>query len=213
MERRLIAALDIYDADRAIDLARILKDEIKAIKVNWPLIMSAGSSIIRDLSRFSPVLCDFKIADIPNTNRLITRKALEDGGWGIISHSIIGSDSLKAVIEESRGRMKVFSIVAMSHPGFKEFMEPLSNDLISSSINCGVDGFIVPGNNYDVISQVKERAGGLTLVATGIGAQGGAADLAIRAGADYVIVGRSLYQSDDPLKTAREINSSISLIS
>ena len=39
----------------------------------------------------------------------------------------------------------------------------------------------------------------------GVGAQGGSAADVIRAGADYVIVGRAIYQADDPKGAAREI--------
>ena len=208
--KKLIVALDIYDGNRAKEIALKIKDEIFAIKVNWPIVMANGSGIIKELSEIAPVLCDFIIADIPNTNRLIAMKAREEGAWGIISHSFTGSDSLEAVIAESKGKMKVFSVVTMSHPGYREFMEPLSERMIEASLRCGVDGFIVPGNDYSTIARVRKSAGDLLLAATGIGAQGGKAGKAVRAGADYVIVGRSIYQAENPLSAAREINLEIS---
>jgi len=38
-----------------------------------------------------------------------------------------------------------------------------------------------------------------------VGAQGGSASSAISAGADYVIVGRSIYKSNDPAASAKAI--------
>ena len=40
-----------------------------------------------------------------------------------------------------------------------------------------------------------------SIISPGVGMQGGSAGDTIRAGAEYVIVGRSIYQSDDPLDT------------
>ena len=207
--KKLIVALDIYDGIKAKKIAREIQDEIFAIKVNWPIVMANGSRIIRELSDIAPVLCDFKIADIPNTNRLITMKAREEGAWGIISHSFTGSDSLEAVVAESKGKMKVFSVVTMSHPGYIEFMESLSEKMIEASLRCRVDGFIVPGNDYNTIKRVRKSAGDLLLAATGIGAQGGKAGYAVSSGADYVIVGRSIYEAEDPVSAATEINKEI----
>jgi orotidine-5'-phosphate decarboxylase len=39
----------------------------------------------------------------------------------------------------------------------------------------------------------------------GIGAQGGKVRDAIKAGADYVIVGRSIYESENPREVARRL--------
>ena len=45
----------------------------------------------------------------------------------------------------------------------------------------------------------------LTIISPGVGTQGGSAGDTIRAGADYVIVARSIYQSDDPAAGAKQI--------
>ena len=50
----------------------------------------------------------------------------------------------------------------------------------------------------------------LTIISPGVGTQGGSAGDTIRAGADYVIVGRSIYQSDDPAAGAKQIADEIS---
>jgi orotidine-5'-phosphate decarboxylase len=45
----------------------------------------------------------------------------------------------------------------------------------------------------------------MMILTPGVGAQGGSAADAIRAGADYIIVGRSIYQADDPGAAATEL--------
>ncbi|MCJ7606723.1 MAG: orotidine 5'-phosphate decarboxylase, partial [Thermoplasmata archaeon] len=73
MERknRILLALDVTSRERALEVVDAVREHVDGIKVNWPLILAAGPQIITDLSGVKPVVCDLKIADIPNTNRLI----------------------------------------------------------------------------------------------------------------------------------------------
>jgi orotidine-5'-phosphate decarboxylase len=84
--------------------------------------------------------------------------------------------------------------------------------MVETSLSLGPSGIIVPGNDYTLIGEVRKLAGEKLLLATGIGAQNGKAGLSVKAGADYVIVGRSIYESSDPLSAAQGINSEISLV-
>lgn len=207
-EKRLILALDVTDSERAMEIAQSAEGKLRAIKVNWPLVMTAGIGIVSRLSKYSDVLCDLKVADIPNTSRLITRKAAEQGAWGIISQMFTGSDSLKAIKEEA-GPMKVLGVVAMSHPGAGEFMMQFRDRFLSMARELDLYGIIAPGNNYDITSDLKSRAGSLKIVTPGVGAQGGRASSALKSGADYVIVGRQIYQSDNPAGMMDLINDEI----
>ena len=67
----LILALDLTDRERALSLARELDGLFDAIKVGYPLLLRAGLSVVGEISKVSPVIADLKVADIPNTNRLI----------------------------------------------------------------------------------------------------------------------------------------------
>lgn len=204
----LILAIDVYDAARAEELARLAEGNVRALKINWPLVLGAGSGIIGKLSRYADVLCDFKIADIPNTNRLITEKARDKGAWGIITHTFTGRDSLEAVVEAS-GEMKVFGVVAMSHPGASDFMEGHRKMLLEAAKAAGVYGIIAPGNNYAITRELKSEAGSLKIASPGVGAQGGSAAEAVRSGSDYIIAGRSIYGSDNPEERILALNREI----
>jgi orotidine-5'-phosphate decarboxylase len=208
LESKLVVALDLMKESDLIEMAAKIGSRVFAIKLNWPAILLSGSRIIRDVSRYSRVICDFKVADIPNTNSLITEKALEMGAWGIISHSFTGHDSLRAVIE-SAGDMKVFSVVSMSHPGSAEFINPNTDRLVEMSVRAGASGFIAPGNDPAEITRIRKMAPGKIIMTPGVGAQGGKAGDAIRAGADLVIVGRSVYTSADPVKQVGDLNMEI----
>jgi orotidine-5'-phosphate decarboxylase len=68
---------------------------------------------------------------------------------------------------------------------------------------------IAPATRPGRISEIRKIVGQLLILAPGVGAQGGSAADAIRAGADYVIVGRSIYASPDPAKAARGISEEV----
>ncbi|KAA8922347.1 orotidine-5'-phosphate decarboxylase [Thermoplasma sp.] len=205
-ESRLVVALDITDRERAIRIARSLGKNVFAIKINWPLVLAGSGSVIGDIAKISRVVCDFKIADIPNTNSIIARFARDQGAWGIISHSFTGLESLRSVVEAS-GDMKVFSVVAMSHPG-ADLINGNYERLMDISERAGVYGYIAPGNRLSDLSKIRKRTMKM-IMSPGIGSQGGKAADAIKAGADLVIVGRSIYESADPLAAAEAINAEI----
>ena len=209
MNSKLVVAVDVFDCDFALDLAREIGREVFAIKVNWPLIMVRGSSIVSELSRYTRIICDLKIADIPNTNSLIAGRVSEEGAWGVISQSFPGEDSLRAVVEAA-GSTKVFSVVAMSHPGARQFIYPKTDELIDMSLRAGVYGIIAPGNDYAMLSRIRSRTRNLTIMTPGIGAQGGSPEEALRNGADLLIVGRAIYNAERPIEEVKKLNSSIS---
>ena len=212
MENRLIVALDLTDGSKALSLARSLASYVFAVKVNWPLILGSGSSIISEMSGFVKVICDFKVADIPNTVRLIVEKTRDLGAYATIVHAFPGGDSLETAVQ-SAGGMKIIGVVAMSHPGASQFVNPRRSDLLDIAKKAGVYGIIAPGNDPNLLGELRAESSGLKIFAPGVGVQGGSPVEAVRAGADYIIVGRSIYESESPVDEARKINDQVSSVS
>ena len=112
---RLILALDVLSRDKALDLVSTLRDRIDYVKVGYPLILAAGLEVVSEIASMAPVIADLKIADIPNTNTLISEQVLEAGVAGIIAHAFVGKDSLSACVEAARERGGlVFAVTEMS---------------------------------------------------------------------------------------------------
>jgi orotidine-5'-phosphate decarboxylase len=205
---RVILALDIVQRAKALDIVEKSRACLDAVKINWPLVLGAGPRIITEISGLSPVICDFKIADIPNTNRLIVEQAMSLGASAVIAHGFTGSDSLKACVDASRGR--VFVVTEMSHPGGKEFTQPNAERIAAMAKEQGAMGIVVPATRPERIAKMREIVGDLRIISPGVGAQGGKASDALRYGADFVIVGRSIYESSDPREAAENIAKEIS---
>jgi orotidine-5'-phosphate decarboxylase len=208
---RIILALDIPDRRRALEVAQAVSPYISYIKVNWPLILSAGADIIRDLGKIRPVICDLKLADIPNTLRLIADEISKRSPFGVIAHAFVGSDCLKELVFHTQ-QMKVFAVVAMSHPGSRDIMDSQVERLLEVAKSSGIYGVVAPANKPELLSQVRKSMPDTVIISPGSGAQGGDPLACIRAGADFIIVGRTLYDAADPGETARQLLSATSSI-
>ena len=208
---RIILALDIPERERALEIAQAVSPYISYIKINWPLVLGAGADIIRDLGKIRPVICDLKLADIPNTLRLIADEISKRSPFGVIAHAFVGSDCLKELVSHS-SKMKVFAVVAMSHPGSSDIMDSQMDRLIDIARQSGVYGVVAPANKPGLLSRVRKMMPETVIISPGSGAQDGDPLEGIRAGADFIIVGRSLYDAADPRETARQLLSVTSSI-
>lgn len=201
---RLILALDVLSEEKALSLASALKDRIDYVKVGYPLILAAGLDIVGEISSMAPVIADLKIADIPNTNTLISEQVLEAGAAGIIAHAFAGRDSLSACVNVAReyGAL-AFAVTEMSHPGAVEFMAPAAERLARVAKECDVDGVVAPATRPERIRLIRSIVGERAIISPGVGAQGGSPRAALAAGADSLIVGRSITESPNPKSEAK----------
>ena len=119
-DSRLILALDVTEEERALEVAGKVGSIVDAIKVGYPLALACGMDIVTKIAKRSDVICDFKVADIPNTNRLIVENVFNRGAAGVIVQGFVGKDSIEACVNAAKGK-DVFVVVEMSHPGGAEF--------------------------------------------------------------------------------------------
>jgi len=201
MSSRLVLALDETDPARALDVARSVAPFVAKIKINYPLVLSAGLEIVTEISKFSPVICDFKVADIPNTNRLIAKEAFDAGASGIIAHAFPGPESLKAIREVDSSK-DLYIVITMSHPKGGDFFD--IDSFCKLALEVGATGVVAPATRPEDVAKVRGLVGDLEIISPGVGAQGGSSKETIKAGANYIIVGRGIYLSDDPAVAAEK---------
>lgn len=205
-ETRVVLALDETDGYKAMKIVDSVAEYIDAVKINWPLVLSAGPDMIGRLAEITDVICDFKVADIPNTVRLIVENCVSRGASAVIVHAFTGDDSMRAAVEAAGGKAKIIAVTEMSHPGGLMFTAKHAEELAKTGVENGAEGFIAPATRPDRIALVRSIVGEDKLILTpGVGAQGGSASAAIKAGADYVIVGRAIYEAEDPRSVAKAI--------
>ncbi|ATU07844.1 orotidine-5'-phosphate decarboxylase [Methanohalophilus portucalensis] len=215
MERNtgLIVAMDVTRMDRAVEIASEVAECVDAIKVGYPLVLSEGLSVISRLADYAPVIADFKVADIPNTDELICEQVFKAGACGVIVHGFTGEDSLKACIGVAqRYDGDIYVVSEMSHPGGSKYFQPIADEIASMAYEFGATGIVAPATRPERVKHLRSIIGdGLSIISPGVGAQGGKASDVIAAGANWIIVGRSIYNSENPKETAMELVTGIGI--
>ncbi|MFA5347954.1 MAG: orotidine-5'-phosphate decarboxylase [Methanoregula sp.] len=204
----LILALDVTEKKKALSIAHACAPHLDAIKLGYPLILSCGLSIARELEDEDlPLIADFKVADIPNTNRLIVEQVFDAGFSSVICHGFTGKDAVQACVDTTSDYGGACFVVAeMSHPGATEFFPGETAGRIARlAMECGADGIIAPATRPDRVRLLRGIVKNRKILSPGIGAQGGDADL-VAGLVDGIIVGRAIYEAEDPVAAAMALN-------
>lgn len=203
----IILALDVTDKETALKIAEETKDCVDAIKIGYPLVLKTGLSIVTDLKKYGPIIADFKVADIPNTDRLICEHVFNAGAEAIIVQAFTGEDSLKECVKTAgEFGKKVFVVAEMSHPGGDTFFtKKVANKIVEMARDSGAYGIVAPATRPERITDLRKTIGDeMKIISPGVGKQGGSAKSTLDAGADWIIIGRSIYESENPKKAAEE---------
>ena len=110
-------------------------------------------------------------------------------------------ESLRA-IRKVDGSKDLFVVITMSHPRGGDFFDVEA--FCSLALEVGATGVIAPATRPEDISRIRDLIGNLKIMSPGVGAQGGNPKEALEAGADFIIVGRGIYLSDNPAEAAEQ---------
>lgn len=209
IDNRVILALDVTDIDHAIDIASITAEYIDAIKIGLPLGLTASFNIVDKIRRSAdlPMIADIKISDVPEIARGLARICFDLGFDAITIHGFVGPTAIEECVRESKGTKDVIVITEITHPDAEIFMQPFSEDIVRMAKDVGATGIQAPGTRSERVKLFREIVGNeMLIVSCGIGTQGGKIGSAIKAGADFEIIGRTICNATDPKKAAREIS-------
>ena len=203
---------------------KLLNNYLCGIKINFHLLLRLDKKQISKINKTAhdhglQCIADIKLNDIGNTNQ-ITSKTLWDFGFdAIIVNPIMGPKSLKKIVAEAHKRDKgVIALCHMSAPEAKLSYEinvklsknskpkPLYHLFLKWAISNKADGIIVGATFPKIVNDCKKIAGKkLDIYSPGIGKQGGNAKKAIANGSDFLIVGRTILDSKNPVRTVKQL--------
>lgn len=213
---RLIVALDQKAPEDSERLIATLGDSVTFYKVGWVTLLTAGLDLVHSLlEQQKQVFLDLKIFDVPNTvGEAIDRVA----SLGVRFATVHGnSENIQAAVrgkgDSSLQILAVTILTSLNEHDVRQLYSlpsdvPLARhaaNVAKRMMSLGCDGVITSPNEVELIR--AEVADKTLIVTPGIRLAGetthdhkrpGSPFESIKSGADYLVVGRSIYRSDDP---------------
>lgn len=224
-----IVALDFPSAKAALALVDQLGNRCAMYKVGNELFTSAGPSIMEELrNRGRSIFLDLKFHDIPNTVAGAVRAGAAMGARLMTVHASGGSAMLKAAVEAAGDQDKVgiLGVTILTSLTGNEVGEAWGRDdldpmmevlrLAGLVAEAGAHGIVCSG--LEAAAVTKQFGKRLNLLVPGVRPAGESANDqarvvtpadAAKAGARYIVIGRSVTKADDPSVAMARINDEI----
>lgn len=224
---KIVVALDVPTTEAALHLADLLHGHAGVFKVGLELFSAQGPAVVRELvERGARVFLDLKLHDIPHTVRGAAREVARLGVSMMTIHASGGRAMMQAALEGVQegargGRpplvlgVTVLTSLAnedLAEIGWKESSEAAVLHLAGLAQAAGLGGVVASPREAAFIRRSCGSA--FTIVTPGIRPEAAARDdqarastpsAAIRAGADFLVVGRPITQAPDPVAATRAL--------
>ncbi|MFD2251453.1 orotidine-5'-phosphate decarboxylase [Pseudochelatococcus lubricantis] len=217
---RLIVALDVPDAGQARALVERLGDSVSFYKLGMEIVYGGGLDLAsRLVGEGKRVFLDLKLHDIPTTVERATAQIARIGATFLTVHAY--PQTLAAAVAGKAGSsLKILGVTVMTSydnadlaaAGYRSGVRETVERRALQTRDAGADGIILSAAE---VAELRALVGAdLLLVTPGIRPAGSDANdqkrivtpgEAIRAGADYLVVGRPVTAAGDPRRAAEAI--------
>jgi orotidine-5'-phosphate decarboxylase len=217
---RLIAALDTPNRAAADTLVGQLDGVPSWVKIGLELFCAEGPSIVRELSaRGLAIMLDLKLHDIPETVARATANVAGLGAGLLTVHASGGHAMLEAAVQAA-GDMRILAVTVLTSLDDSDLaqigaMSPVA-DLVKKraqlAVAAGCHGIVASPHEVAILRGVVPAD--FLVVTPGVRPEGSPVGdqkrvmtprQARAAGADLVVIGRPLRDSQNPAATARAI--------
>lgn len=218
LSNKLILALDVDSLDKAKVFINKLYPQVRIFKVGLQLFTACGPGVIEFINnKGAEVFLDLKLFDIPNTVANAVRQAVRLKVKMLTLHISGQEEMLKAAVraaKEESAKVKVkrplligVTVLTSQKAGSGEVLK-----LAKQGISCGLDGVVCSAQEASLLkSRIKEK---FLVVTPGIRPKGASvhdqkrtmsASEALKAGSDFLVVGRPILEAANPLKAVKEL--------
>lgn len=220
---QIMIALDFSNKQQTLDFLNKFEDEKLFVKVGMELFYKEGPSIISDIKGMGHnIFLDLKLYDIPNT---VTKAIHSLGSLGVdmlTIHTSGGEEMLtKANIAAKEYNLNLLGVTVLTSQDVRELpktdykLEQIINDLATKANMAGLYGIICSAKDIPSIEVANNRlkyiTPGIRLVGDSVDDQKRvmSPDKAVANGADFLVIGRSITTSNEPLVTYKKVKNLI----
>jgi orotidine-5'-phosphate decarboxylase len=209
---KTILALDVFDFKKAEKLVKDLSPYIDIFKVGPILFLQSGKEIIKMINdNGKKVFLDLKFHDIPATVQRSVMSARDLGVYSLTVHSCGGDEMLK-LATSVENRPKIWAVTVLTSQ-ITTPDEVLRRAKLAKE--CGVDGVISSPLEIETIKSACGKE--FEVVTPGIRPvkvnddqkRVATPESAVKAGANYIVVGRPIIEAENPIEVAKNIYESI----
>lgn len=229
-DSKIIVALDFNDLQQAKSLVEKLDPNLCKLKVGKEMFTLFGPDWVKFLvDKGFKVFLDLKFHDIPSTVAKAVSAAAELGVWMVNVHASGGDKMMKAAKEalSSFGKQRplligVTVLTSMddeqfSKLGYHAKIDEQVFNLAKLAHDSGLDGVVCSAQEAEQLRELDETflrvTPGIRPAGADVGDQSRimTPEKALNAGASYLVIGRPITKSDDPLKALCDISESIAV--
>ena len=225
-QKRIIVALDSDNLNLSIKLVKKLKNEAFAFKIGYEFFYNFGIDGYKLINKENvKIFLDLKLHDIPNTVKKGVEAISKLNPYFLTIH-ISGGDEMQKVTNISKKNIKILGVSVLTSLKPEDTKKIYNNDKIENivsnftqdALNNNLDGIICSPKEINIIKKLSLNK--LLIITPGIRpdnhidsnddqARTMTPKEAIIAGADYLVIGRPITQSENPLESIKYINKSI----
>jgi orotidine-5'-phosphate decarboxylase len=211
---------------KALSTLKLVSPYVCAVKINHHLTLPLGTfdgvqELVDQIHEHGCLaIMDCKINDIGATNQVISEYYFSAGFDALIANPFIGwEEGIKPIFEVAQRLDR--GVILLNYMSHKGSLEGYGQTIIDSQTGENIPQYIhfakkilqwradgaVVGATYpekveEIYSILKEE---IPIYSPGVGAQGGSAESALKAGSRYLIVGREIVQSQNPAGAASKL--------
>ena len=223
----VIVALDFADFNELESFISILNPNLCKLKVGKELFVKFGPKVVEFLkSKGFDIFLDLKFHDIPNTVFAAVRASCELGVWMLNVHASGGEEMLIAAreaVDKKKYKTNLIAVTVLTSfdrsnlisIGVHNNVEEQVKLLGELAFKCNLDGVVCSPNECLTIKKINPF---FLTVTPGIRFNNDKNDDQKRVynhidaknlGSDYLVIGRSITKSKDPLNVLRTINTDL----
>lgn len=217
---RLIVALDLPSVKAAEAMVTRLGDSVGFYKIGYQLAFAGGLPFAAGMiAAGKQVFLDLKLHDIGNTVQKGVESVAQMGATFLTVHAY--PQTMKAAVEGKKGStLRILAVTVLTSyddsdlaaAGYDMSVGELAAARAAQARDMGIDGLVCSPEEATNLRDIVNRS--MVLVTPGIRPAGSATGdqkrimtpaKAIKAGADYLVVGRPIVEAGDPKGAADQI--------